>query len=119
MREKIEASISNIRRQAQKVEVLLSDLQKRLAQVDRESAKASLQEFKNVGLSEIQRIKSRLQNQVMDLSVELSKTTEKIKSGGLRVRASVEKAIKQVKGQLKSVTETERKKRSGRRRRPG
>jgi hypothetical protein len=115
MKDRLEKSIQELKSQAKKAEQILEDIKSRVHKIDRETAKAQLGELKALSLKEVTRLRETLQGQVLTLSTELSKTTDRLKSESDKMKDRVQGTVKTVREQLKAIAEKERAKRRAQR----
>ena len=99
---------------AKKADLHLSDIKEKISKIDRAKAKARLIHIKNTGLSEINRLKGVLQQELGRLSKEVKKSSAKLKTESTKVRTKAKSTLHTVKHQIKTIAETERNKRRGR-----
>ncbi len=114
MKTRLQKSIKDVLEQAKKADVLLEEIKSKVAKFDKEAAKTQATQLKSMGLAEVSKLRDKLQHQLVDMSVELAKTSEKLKVESDRVKSKVQDTLKTVKAQVKTIAENERLKRRGR-----
>lgn len=105
IRTRLEGSLQDIIVKAKEAEASLAVIQKKIAQIDKESAK-----------SEILKARTKVQGEIGRITRDLGLDPEHMRTEVQKARGRVQETLKGLKTQIKSIAEAERAKRSGRRR---
>ncbi len=114
LRTTLQNSIADLIEQAKNAELHLTEIKEKISKIDRAEAKARFIRIKTTGLSEINRLKGVLQQELGRVSKEVKKSTDKLKTESTKVRTKAKSTLHTVKHQIKTIAETERNKRRGR-----
>jgi hypothetical protein len=111
MKDRLESSIKNLLEQVKVADQVLRDFKKKITEIDQQAARAKISKIKTTGLSEASKIRRQLEGHLNNLSKELTRSSGKLVSETKKFRSEVDRSLKVVGKQIRSITENERAKR--------
>jgi hypothetical protein len=102
MKERLQKQVKSLLDQAKQADKVLAELHTKVKQFDKQSAKATVGVIRSQGKEELLKLKEKLQTQLMEVSSELVKKSEKLKLESAKVRGRVKDTLEVVKTQIKN-----------------
>lgn len=116
MNQRIQKSLDRLVAQAAQAEKLVNEAKQKVAGLDLEFSKIKLNQLKEAGVVELERLRARLQDRAVHLSSEMGQAADRLKSESFKVKAQVQESLQLLQEQLATLAEKERQKRRARRR---
>ncbi len=105
----IRSSIMDLKIHLKNSEALLGGLKDKISKLDSASTRAAIQQVRDMGESELHRLKGKLHKEMSHITDEFFKTSDRLYKETQKVRGRVKASVAVLSSQIKTLKNTEKK----------